>query len=171
MPFHISLNLIKKDSLTQGTFRLKWLGISFIHRKIPDEAKEDVKKEKKKRDRFNLNCITVIGSLFTESSTSFLDIFNALTKSISIRRISIHLKLGLGSAAETASLSGYMYLLSSIIPKYQPVNISVEPDFQKERLDGSILIEFKIRLVRIAFAAIKALTKRPVRRLIKRMRE
>jgi hypothetical protein len=100
-----------------------------------------------------------------------VDVFNAFTKSISIKRLSINANIGLGSAAETAIMSGYMYLLTSIASTYPPINISVEPDFQKERLDGSIMIELKIRLLRIAIAFIKAFTKKPVRRLIRRMRE
>jgi hypothetical protein len=170
--FHISLQLLKKGSLTQGSFRIRWLGITFIHRKIPQEEKKEKKKAKeKKKDGFNWRNITEIGSLFTESSSSFVDVFNAFTKSISIKRLSINANIGLGSAAETAIMSGYMYLLTSIASTYPPINISVEPDFQKERLDGSIMIELKIRLLRIAIAFIKAFTKKPVRRLIRRMRE
>jgi len=45
------------------------------------------------------------------------------------------------------------------------VYLNVEPDFHKERLDGSFLIEIKIILLLIVIESLKALTKKPVRSL------
>jgi len=40
VPFQISIQLLKKGSLNQGNFKISWLKIKLIQRKIPSEKKE-----------------------------------------------------------------------------------------------------------------------------------
>ncbi|MEE9585685.1 MAG: DUF2953 domain-containing protein [Nitrososphaerales archaeon] len=152
--------------MTQGSFRIRWLGITFFQQKIPQEER----KKEKRRERFDWKSIPEMGSLFTESYPYFTNVLNAFTKSISIKRLSFNVTIGLGSSADTAIVSGYLWSLASIVNVYPPIYLSVEPDFQEERLDGSMMIELKVRLLRIAVAFIKAFSKKPVRRLFSRMR-
>jgi hypothetical protein len=164
--FHISLRLFKKGSLTHGIFRLRWLGITFLQRKIPQKEM----KTEKRGERFDWTRMPEMGSLFIESYPSFANMLTAFTNSISIKRLSFDVAIGLGSPADTAMVSGYLWSLASVVNVYPLIYLSVEPDFQEERLDGSVMIELKVRLLRIALAFIKAFTKKPVRRLFSRMR-
>jgi hypothetical protein len=130
---------------------------------------EDKKKEKR-RERFDWKRMPEMGSLFTESFPYFSNVLNAFMKSISIEKFSFNATIGLDSSADTAIVSGYLWSLASLVNTYPPIYLSVKPDFQEDRLDGSVIVELKVRLLRIAVAFIKAFTKKPVRRLFSRMR-
>jgi len=166
IPFHISLHLSKKGSLTQGDFHISWLGITFIRRKIFPEERKKEKEEK----RFDWRSITEMISLFTESFPHLKRILNAFMKSISIERFSCDVTIGLDSPADTATISGYIWSLAPLVNLFPKAYLSVKPDFQEKRLDGSMIIELKVKLLRIAVAFIRAFTKKPVRQFFRKMR-
>ncbi|MCP8304113.1 MAG: DUF2953 domain-containing protein [archaeon] len=164
VPFHISLNLFKRGSLTQGSFCMSWLGIRLIRRKIPSEE------GRKEKEKFYWGSIPEMTSLFAESFPYLMNILNAAMKSISIKRFSCDVVMGLDSPADTAVVSGYLWSLASIINIFPKVYLSVKPDFQERRLDGSMMVELKVRLLRIVPAFIRAFFKKPVRQLFGKMR-
>lgn len=173
IPLHISFHLSKKGSLTQGSFRISWLGIPFIRRRIPEEQKripKEEKKKKKEKERFDWKNMPEMISLFKESFPCLKNILNAFMKSIFIKRFSCDVTIGLDSPVDTALVSGYLWSLASLVNMLPKVNLSINPDFQEKRLDGSIIVELKVRLLRIAVALIRALAKKPVRKLFKGMR-
>ncbi|MCP8316970.1 MAG: DUF2953 domain-containing protein [archaeon] len=165
IPFHISLHFFMRGSLIQGSFHISWLGITFIRRKIfPEERKK--KKEEKK---FDWRSIPEMISLFTESFPYLKHILNAFMKSISIERFSCNVTMGLDSPADTAMISGYMWSLASLVNVFPKAYLSVKPDFQEKRLDGSMMVELKVRLLWIAVALIRAFSKKPIRQLFRKM--
>ena len=68
-------------------------------------------------------------------------------------------------------MNGYLLGLASIINIFPKTNFTVDPDFNKERIDGSILIEIKLRLLWIVIESLKAFTKKPVRSLFGELRK
>jgi hypothetical protein len=164
--FHVSLSLFRSASLTQGSFRIRWLGITFLRRKI-SQAKE---KREKKGEGFDWKRVPEMANLLTESYPYLANVLSAFMKSISVTRLSSNVTIGLGSPADTAIASGYLWSVASVANTYPSVNLSVEPDFREERLDGSVTIELRVRLIRIVAAFIMAFTKKPVRRLFSLMR-
>ena len=158
--------------MTQGSFRISWLGIPFIRRKIPQERKKIPLEEKKKkeRERFDWKKIPEMISLLKESFPHLKNVLNAFIRSISIKRLSCNVTMGLDSPVDTALVSGYLWSLASLVNMLPKVNLSINPDFQEKKLDGSIMVELKVRLLRIVAALIKAFTKKPLRKLFRGMR-
>ncbi len=173
VPFQISLKLHRRGPVNEGYFKLSWVKIGLIRRKIPsDKKKPKPKKEKKEKEkRIDFNRIPKILGYFEQSLPSILRIFQAFLRSVSIKRISINSIIGLDSPADTAIFNGYLLGLASIINIFPKTNFTVDPDFNEERIDGSILIEIKLRLFWIIIEALRALTKKPVRSLIGELRK
>lgn len=170
VPFQISLQLYRKGSVNEGYFKLSWLKIRLIHQKIPSDKMKE-KPGGKKEQKIDYKRILHIISLSIESLPYFFNIFRAFLKSVSVNKISIDSTIGMHSAADTAVISGYLWGISSIINIFPNVYLNVEPDFHKERLDGSFLIEIKIILLWIVIESLKALTKKPVRSLVGELRK
>ena len=157
-------------SVNEGYFKLTWLKIRLIRRKIPSDEKKP-KKEKKEKRKINFDRIPKILEYFEQSLPFILDIFRAFLRSVSINKISIDSIVGLPSPADTAIVHGYLMGLASIINIFPKTNFTTSPDFDKERIDGSILIEIKMKLLWIAIESLKALTKKPVRSLLGELRK
>lgn len=169
VPFQISIQLNRMDSINKGHFKLSWLKIRLIHRKFPSDKKEKKPEEEKKRIDFNR--IPKIITLFMESLPYIKDIFEAFLKSISVKKISIDSIIGFSSPADTAIIGGYLWGLASIINLIPNTCLTVEPDFYEERIDGFLAIELKLILLWIAIAGLRALTKKPVRSLVGELRK
>jgi len=173
IPFHISFYLNKTDKDIQGNFQVRWLKIRLLKRPIPPEE-EEKKEEEKKKTRFNIDNIIKLINKFQAAVKHLTPILSAIIKSINLQKFSLHLNLGLYSPVSTAIVSGYFWSISSILNIIPPVKLSLTPDFQKSKIDGSIEFEFKLTLYRIVGAVIKAFTKKPVRELfwcIRKMNE
>jgi hypothetical protein len=171
VPFQISIQLSRRGSVNEGHFKLSWLKIRLIHRKFPSEKKEKKPKEEKEQKRIDFNRIPRIITLSVESLPYIFNIFKAFLKSISVKRISIDSVIGFNSPADTAIISGYLWGLASIINSIPNTCLTVEPDFNEERIDGSFMIELKLILLWITIEGLKALTKKPVRSLLGELRK
>lgn len=168
VPFQFSIQLYRMGSVNEGYFKLSWLGIGLIHRKIPSDKKKKPKEERKKID---FNRIPKIIMLLVESLPYIFNIFEAFLRSISVKKISVDSVIGFSSPADTAIICGYLWSLASIINLIPNTCLTVEPDFQTERIDGSFMIELKLILLWIAIEGLKALTKKPVRSLLGELRK
>jgi len=171
VPFQISLRLYRMGSVNEGHFKLSWARIGLIHRKFPSKKKEPKKEKKKEKKEIDYNRIPKIISLSIESLPSIFNISGAFLRSISVKKISIDSIIGFSSPADTAIISGYLWGLSSLINMIPNTCLTVEPDFNKERIDGSFLIELKLILLWIAIEGLKALTKKSVRSLLFEIRK
>ncbi len=172
VPFQISMQLYRKGSVNEGHFKVSWLKIRLIQRKIPSDKKKKKPKEEKKQKRIDFNRIPKIITLSVESLPYIFNIFKAFLRSISVKKISIDSIIGFDSPADTAIISGYLWGLASLINNIIPnAYLNVEPDFNKERIDGSFVIELKLILLWIAIEGLKAFTKKPVRSLLGELRK
>lgn len=170
VPFHIHLNLYNAGFNVKGTFKLTWIRIKLIQREIV-QNKELKEEEYEKKNNFNINSILKIFSLLIESWPYLKRILNAILKSTSIQTFSFNLIVGLDDAVDTAMTVGYLWALASLINIIPNVNLSIEPDFQKEHLDASLVLNIRIRLLMIIIELIKAFTKKPVRNLFNELRK
>jgi len=173
IPLHVSLQLLKQGSITSGNLRISWLGLTF-RRKIPSgekkrkQKKEEGEEEKKKRP--DLSRLPETVSRLMESLPYFPSIFRTFIRSLTVERFSADVELGLGSPVETAVVSGYLWSLASLVNISPKADLTVKPNFQEEQLEGSLITDLKIRLLWIAVALVKAVTKKPVRQLFTSMR-
>jgi hypothetical protein len=171
VPFQISMQFYRNGSINRGHFKLSWLKIRLIQRKIPSDKKKKKPKEEKKQKRIDFNRIPKIITLSVESLPYIFNIFKAFLRSISVKKISIDSIIGFSSPADTAIISGYLLGIASLINIIPNTYLNVEPDFNKERIDGSFVIELKLILLWIAIEGLKALTKKPVRSLLGELRK
>ncbi|MDI6724596.1 MAG: DUF2953 domain-containing protein, partial [Methanobacterium sp.] len=79
--------------------------------------------------------------------------------------------IGLGSPVDTVVICGYLWSLTAFTGIFQNTSLSVEPDFQKERIDGKITLKIKLRLFWIIIESLRALTKRSFRSLFNELRK
>lgn len=170
IPFQISLELYRIDSVNKGSFKLNWLKIRLLQRKIPSEKKKP-EKEKKERNKINFDRIPKIIEYLGESLPYILDILKAFLRSVSIKKFYINSIIGLPSPADTAIINGYLMGVASIINILPNTNYTVDLDFNKERIDGNLLIEIKLKLFWIVFESLRAFTKKPVRSLFGEIRK
>ena len=174
IPLHVSLQLLKQGSITSGNLRISWLGLTF-RRKIPSgEKKRKQKKEEgeeeEKEKRPDLSRLPETVSRLMESLPYFPSIIRTFMRSLTVERFSADVELGLGSPVETAVVSGYLWSLASLVNISPKADLTVKPNFQEEQLEGSLITDLKIRLLWIAVALVKAVTKKPVRQLFTSMR-
>ncbi|OEC87043.1 MULTISPECIES: DUF2953 domain-containing protein [Methanobacterium] len=170
VPFHIYLNIYNTGFKITGTFRLTWMKIKLIQREIPSE-KQAPKKENEKETKFEISRIPKILSLLVESWPYLERVFNSFLKSTSFEIFSLNLILGLGDPADTATVSGYFWAASSLLNLIPNAYISLEPDFLNEKIEADATLKIKIRLFWIVVELIRAFTKKPVRALLKELRE
>jgi hypothetical protein len=170
IPLHVYLQLLKQGSTTRGNLQISWLGLTY-RRKIPSGARKQKEEKKEKQQRRpNLRRSSETVSRFLESLPYLPGIVRTFMRSLTVERFSADVAVGLGSPAETAIISGYLWSLASIVNVLPKVNFSVRPNFQEEQLEGSVATKLKIRLLWIAVALVKAGTKKPVRKLFTSMR-
>ncbi|MCL4437371.1 MAG: DUF2953 domain-containing protein [Thaumarchaeota archaeon] len=169
IPLHVSLQLLRQGSTTSGNLRVKWLVLTY-RRKIPSGEKKREKEKKEKKRRPDLSRLPDTGNRLLESLPYLPDITRTFLRSITIERLSVDVKLGLGGPVETAVMSGYLWSLASLVNSLPKSGLSVRPNFQEEQLEGSLITDLKIRLLWVAAALVKALTKKPVRQLFTSMR-
>lgn len=158
-----------------GKLKLSWMRIRLIQRDIPPEAeeekKEKKKKKKKKERKFESKKLIKSIKLFWKSLEHLIPILTAFLKSLTLEKFSLNLNLGFGSPVDTAMTSGYFWSLASVMNLIPPVSLSLTPDFQKERIDGSVELNIKLKLFWIVVESIKAFTKKPVRKLLWSLRD
>ncbi len=91
-----------------------------------------------------------------------------LLRSIRFKNSSCRLCFGLNDPAQTAIISGYLWFLASALGIFS-ANISINPWFDGERLEGELVAEIEARLFWPVFAVIKALRISEIRFLFKEM--
>lgn len=175
IPFNIFLNLNLDGLNARGYFKLTWIRIRLFQKKFPDEdqKKEEKKKPKEegKKQEFDIERILRIISLLYDSSPYLIRIFNAFLKSTNIDKLYLKLILGLGSPYDTAVTSGYLYAAMPLINLIPKVCFLYEPYFQKEKFEAEIDIQIRIRLLWTVIESLRAIIKKPVRKLIGEMRK
>jgi hypothetical protein len=163
IPLNVYFWFTKEGPSARGSVRIGWLGITLVRREMSIKGK---KGEEEKR-KLELKRIGETFRLLRESSPHLTDLLRAFERSVSVRGLSCEILFGLNDPADTAATSGYLWSLMSVVNASPKCHLAVRPDFLSERLDGSIAVELKVRLLRIVAAFVRALTKKPVRQLFR----
>ena len=182
IPLNLSLNLKKRDSNIKGRFSLRWLGIRIFSKQIPEKEKDGDKKEKKEKkekekdkkadeDKFDLDRILKLINLFLDSWPHLYRVIVAIYQSFTLQKFSLDVTMGLESPADTALFTGYIWSVTYPLNALTGFDLVViKPDFNRQILDGDLDLDIKLKLVGIVVEAIRAFTKKPVRKLINEMR-
>lgn len=167
VPFQISMELFRQDTINQGYLRVRWLKIKIIDRELIQPPK---KEKKEKKPEFDINRIPKVISLLVESLPDIMGILESFLKSISIEKILFNFIIGLENSADTAMVGGFLYSVVAVLNVLPNTYFSVEPDLQNERLEGSLIVKLKLKLLWIVLAFLRALTKKPFRSLLGELR-
>lgn len=157
----------------KGYVQIKWMKIRIIKKEIPSETPEkEEKKEEEQKDgaKWNLDRVVKVFNLFLESLPDFERILIAIYRSVDLERFWFNLRVGLDSPVDTAMVAGIFWSMNSIINTIPRVTVTINPQFMEPVLEGKVELEFRIRLLWIVTASLRALTKKPVRNLINEVR-
>jgi len=174
IPLKLSLYLNKQGNETEGKFTLRFLGITLFSRKIPEDKtyeKEEKEEKAEKKDKFSLERILKILKLFKESLPYIYGLMTSIYNAVTIEKFSVNMNLGMDSRADTALFTGYIWSFTYALNALTRIDVNINPDFQRRVLDGNFQMDVNIRLIGIVVEAIKAYTKKPVRELIKEVRQ
>ncbi len=182
LPLNLSLSFKKQGSEINGHFYLKFLGIRIFSRNIPEDEKDKAKKEEEKEekedkeektdkeDKFDLKRILKILNLVKESWPHLYRLITAFYRSVSLKKFSLHLNLGMESPADTALFTGYIWSFTYPLNAITRIDAVITPDFDRRVLDGDLEVDVSLKLIWIVVEVVRAYTKKPVRELIGEIR-
>jgi hypothetical protein len=185
IPIRISFELLKDGPLMRGSYRIQWMGLTLRQNEFPgmgakagagsEEEGEGVgvgkaEAEAKEEAKAGSDRGTMLSQknmkLLKDSLPSIASTATDLIRCISIKRLDCSLALGMSDPVDTAIISGYIWSASAALGGFWRTGIRLVPDFSGQRLDGSIIAELRVRLLNVAAASIRALSKEPLRKLI-----
>lgn len=130
-----------------------------------DEEEEDEEEEETQHDAKKLF------KLVRPCLGDFKEFIKSFTKCIKVTKLENHLIFGLNSYVDTAKYIGYIWSLFIIInSSHKNARLSAEPSFNGTQLDGKGINELDINLLKLIPPAIKLISKKEVRELIKGVR-
>lgn len=145
-------------------FILKKICVYTLHIPGADEEddEEDTEDESEKRD------IKKILDLAMPCLKHFKEFLKSLTKCIHISKLQNHLIFGLDSYADTAKYIGYIWSVIIVLNmSHENARLSAEPSFNGSVLDANGDNELDINILKIIPPAIKLISKKEVRNLIR----
>lgn len=174
IPIHISFELLKDGLSIRGFYRIQWMSITFIQNELPGGGAEDKSEAKEEEEEAGSDRESDLGmmlsqknmGLLKDSLPSIASTIMDLIRCISLKRLDCSITLGMSDPVETAIMSGYFWAASAALGGFWRPNIQLVPDFSGQRLDGSVMTEFRVQLLNVAAAAIRALSREPLRKLI-----
>ena len=131
-----------------------------------DKDEEDEDKEHERHD------IKRILDLARPCFGYFKEFLESFAKSIHVAKLENHLIFGLDSYVDTAKYIGYIWSLIIILnSSHKNARLSAEPSFYGSILDANGDNELDINLLKLIVPAIKLISKKEVRTLIKEVKD
>jgi hypothetical protein len=169
IPFDLTVEASSSETSMSSSLVIRWLGVRLWKRNIAGKGG----KQGPEAGPSGLDLLArapLLLSLLMDAAPSLLGIVKSFGRAVRLRRLSIDVSFGVGDPAETAVLAGYLWSVawtSGLVPH---ASLSLRPDMERARLDGSASAELGVRLLPIVGAFLMAYTKKPFRRLLKEVR-
>lgn len=158
----------KKGSKLKGCLKiliLKKIKVYSLEFPSKDEKNDDEDEDEKDRDGKK------IFELAKPCFKYFKEFLKSFTKCIHIAKLENHLIFGLDSYVDTAKYIGYIWSLTSVVNStHENARLTAEPSFTGSVLDGKGENELDINILKLIPPAIKLISKKEVRNLIKGVR-
>jgi hypothetical protein len=160
----------KKGNKLKGCLKILILKkIKVYSLEFPSEDDKDETEEEDEEDK-NTD-IKKILELAKPCFEDFKEFLKSFTKCIHIAKLENHLIFGRSSYVDTAKYIGYIWSLFIIInTSHKNARMTAEPSFNGSRLDAKGVNELDINLLKLVPPAIKLISKKEVRELIKGVR-
>ena len=164
----IAFTYDKKGSELKGCLKILILKkIKVYSREYPSNEPEDEKEEDEKEDRDRKKILELAKPCLGD----FKEFIKSFTKCIHITKLENHLIFGLDSYADTAKYIGYIWSILIIINNsHKNARLTAEPSFNGSILDAKGVNELDVNLLKVIPPAIKLISKKEVRELIKGVR-
>lgn len=174
IPFEVEVRASNVGSSQEGSIAIRWLGLTLRRTKLggrrePRELKAAEEQETEEAG-LDIGRLLRILSLVRDSSSSLLSIAKSFRRAFSVRRVSVDVTFGLGDPAETAIAAGYVWSVAWILNLSPGISLSVHPDMEGIRLDGSVFAKLGVRLLPLVAAFVRAYLHRSFRMLIREVR-
>ena len=102
----------------------------------------------------------------------FKEFLKSFTKCIHVSKLENHLIFGLDSYADTAKYIGYIWSMMIILnTSHENARLSAEPSFNGSVIDANGDNELDINLLRLIVPAIRLISKKEVRKLIRGLKD
>jgi len=172
IPFNLTVEASMAERSMTSSIVVRWLGIRLLRRNTPgkvgEEGKQAPEQGRSRRDLVARGPRLL--SLLVDAAPSLVGILRSFGRAVRFRRLSIDVSFGVGDPADTAVLAGYLWSFAWALDFLPRTSLSLRPDMERERLDGSVSAELGVRLLPIAQAFLMAYTKKPFRRLLREVR-
>jgi hypothetical protein len=165
IPFDLTVEASKAEASMTSSVVLRWLGITLWR-----SGAKKRETGKARPERFDLSRGVLMLSLLRDAAPSLVRVFKGFRRAVRFRRLSIDVAFGVGDPADTAVLAGYLWSVAWAFDFVPRASLSLRPDLERARLDGSVSAELGVRLLPIAVAFLMAYTKKPFRRLVSEAR-
>ena len=164
----IAFTYDKKGSELKGCLKILILKkIKVYSREYPSNEPEDEKEEDEKEERDRKKILELAKPCLGD----FKEFIKSFTKCIHITKLENHLIFGLDSYADTAKYIGYIWSILIIINNsHKNAKLTAEPSFNGSILDAKGVNELDVNLLKVIPPAIKLISKKEVRELIKGVR-
>ncbi|MCJ7445446.1 MAG: DUF2953 domain-containing protein [Methanotrichaceae archaeon] len=176
VPFNLYLDINKEGQKFNGMYRLAWLGITLKSDDIFAPTEMDIPGKKRDEELIRHDSSGDSKSVYKrnipdpktlmEALPPAVRIFKDIVRSLHIDVLSCRVVLGLQDPVDTAVTCGYLWSLISAL-KLHKENIFIEPRFDKELLDGLLLVEIRTKLIWIFLAIFQAIKDEKLRKLIR----
>jgi hypothetical protein len=153
-------------SLTSG-LTVRWLGVT-VWRSRP--AKPKAAESRENGNGFDPGRLLRILTLLRDSSSSLATIARSFRSAVSIRRVAVDVDFGLDDPADTALAAGYVWSVAWILNASPRFSLTLRPDMDRLRLDGSVVAQARVRLLPLVAGFTRAYLHRPFRQLIREVR-
>ena len=158
----------KKGSKLKGCLKiliLKKIKVYSLEFPSKDEKNDDEDEDEK--DRYGKKIFELAKPCFKY----FKEFLKSFTKCIHIAKLENHLIFGLDSYVDTAKYIGYIWSLTSVVNStHENARLTAEPSFTGSVLDVKGENELDINILKLIPPAIKLISKKEVRNLIKGVR-
>jgi len=174
IPFHLLIDIRKDGPLVSGWYELAWFGLPLHKRGISGSAYEIIRGEghgeKPATAGGEAGGIMRLSDLraLWEALPALARALRELLGSIHIEKFFCHLRCGLSDPADTAVYSGCLWPIIAALNSWG-AHFFLQPCFEEEVLEGSLVAELKASLIWFIVPLLKALRKEKVRRPLIRM--
>ncbi|MBP2046845.1 DUF2953 domain-containing protein [Methanobacterium aggregans] len=175
VPFHIFFNLSVRDMKLGGNFQLKWMGIKIASRELvpskkePSEIKDGGKKETEEKEEskgFNLDESKQFLQLAWKALPHLKPILTGFIHSLNLENLILRMELGFESSVDTEFLTGFLWAVAAILKPLPNLQMEVIPVFDGKSVSGDISAHINLRLFRISYEILRALSHKSVRSML-----
>lgn len=168
----ITLIYDKKGSELKGCLKILILKkIKIYSIDFPSQDKDDEKDKKDESDEKKDRDMKKIFELARPCLEDFKTFLKSFVNCIKIKKLYNHLIFGLDSYADTAQYIGYIWgLLLIVNDAHENARLSAEPSFNGSVLDAEGINELDINILKLIPPAIRLISKKEVRELIRGVR-